>query len=81
MNENYVTKEQCLEHMQELEQKFDIRLDGVNENAAEMSARMASMETMVSSIKGTLNMVLTAIVGGMVSIIGILLTRGIQDEK
>lgn len=77
MNENYVTKEQCLEHMQELEQKFDSRLDGVNEKAAEMSSRLASMETMVSSIKGTLNMVLTAIVGGMVSIIGILLTRGI----
>lgn len=75
--ENYVTKEYCLRHMQEIEQKFDNRLDGVNQKASDMAAQFAELKATVNSIKGTLNLVLTAVVGGIGSVLVILLTRGI----
>lgn len=75
--DNYVTKEYCLRHMQEIEEKFDRRLDGVNEKASDMQAQFARLEATVNSIRGTLNLVLTAVVGGIGSVLVILLTRGI----
>ncbi len=75
--ENYVTKEYCLRHMQEIEQKFDSRLDGVNQKASDMAAQFAELKATVNSIKGTLNLVLTAVVGGIGSVLVVLLTRGI----
>lgn len=75
--QNYVTKEYCMKHMQEIEEKFDHRLDAESDKVSELNTQLARLETTVNSIKGTVNMVLTAVVGGMVSIIGILLTRGI----
>lgn len=75
--QNYVTKEYCMKHMQEIEEKFDHRLDGVNEKASDMQAQFARLEATVNSIRGTLNLVLTAVVGGIGSVLVILLTRGI----
>ena len=74
---NYVTKEYCMKHMQEIEEKFDHRLDGVNQKASDMAAQFARLEATVNSIKGTLNLVLTAVVGGIGSVLVVLLTRGI----
>lgn len=75
--EQYVTKEYCLRHMQEIEEKFDNRLDVTNQRASDMAAQLARLEATVNSMSKTLNLVLTAVVTGMGSILVILLTRGI----
>ena len=77
MDGDFVTREYCESHMQEIEDKMDNHLRLLDEKIAETAIKFAAMEETVKSIKGTLNMVLGAVVTGMVSIIGILLTRGI----
>lgn len=77
MAEEYVTRDYCEKHMDEIEEKLNNGVHNLEERIAETAVKFAALEENVKSIKNTMNVILGAVVSGMGSIIVILLTKGI----
>ena len=66
MNENYVTHSQCEEHRDALEKKI-----------LENSLKLVELETTLKALVNTNRMILASVVGGIITIVITLLTRGL----
>lgn len=71
--DNFVTQEQCDERRSDLYQKVSINTNDINDLKVSTAKTQVSLDSIVSLAKATF----TAVVSGMVTIIIILLTRGI----
>lgn len=76
MGDEYVTRDYCERHMDEIEEKLNNGVHALESRISETAVKFAALEESVRSMKGTLNLILGAVVSGMGSIVVILLTRG-----
>lgn len=70
---NYVTEEKCEERRNDLYQKVGINTNDINDLKVSTAKTQVSLDSIVALAKATF----TAVSGGMITIIVILITRGV----